>query len=130
MHHGSSKRRYMKLEYLACPYSHSSKEVMGQRFNIVNKVAAKLIAKGRFIFSPISQSHPMVEYGLSTDWEYWQEYDNFILSHCSKLIVLCLPGWDTSVGVQAEIQIAKRLDIEIEYIDRSVLWDWFMYYGD
>jgi uncharacterized protein DUF1937 len=106
----------MKLAYLACPYSHLDRAVREERFNIVNKVAAKLISEGIHIFSPISQSHPMVEYGLPTDWEYWLEYDSFILAHCSKLIVLMLPGWQTSIGVAAEIRIAERLGLEIDYI--------------
>ncbi|MBU1783170.1 DUF4406 domain-containing protein, partial [Patescibacteria group bacterium] len=36
---------------------------------------------------------------------------------CYKLYVLKLDGWEESVGVQAEIKMAKELDLEIEYLN-------------
>lgn len=106
-----------ELEYLAVPYTHDDADIMLYRFNAVNKVAAQLIREGRFIFSPISHTHPIAEHGdIPRSWDYWNTYDRVILSFCKKLVVLCLPGWEQSIGVQAEIKIAEELGLEIEYI--------------
>lgn len=107
----------MNLAYLAVPYQHVDRSVMVERFNTVNCVAARLMAEGRYIFSPISHTHPIAECGdLPRGWEYWHGYDRAMLSCCSTLIVLRLPGWDESIGVQAEIRIAQELGLAIEYI--------------
>lgn len=110
--------------YLATPYTHTNHQIMVARFNMVNKVAAKLMSEGKYIFSPISHSHPIAEAGdLPRGWQYWAGYDRRILKICNKIIVLKLPGWDISTGVQAEIQIGNELGIPVEYIDYDVT-DW------
>lgn len=105
--------------YLATPYSHSDVSVRNRRFRAVNRVAARLIAKGEMVFSPISHSHPicLAVGGLPGDFAYWSEFDRLMLSVCDKLIVYCQPGWDESVGVEAEMRIAESLGLEIEYLD-------------
>ena len=106
------------LVYLATPYSHAQHEVMIERFNKVNKLAAKLMSEGTHIYSPISHTHPIAEAGsLPKGWDFWEKYDRCILSVCSKIIVFKQEGWDISVGVQAEIKIAQELGLEIEYIE-------------
>jgi hypothetical protein len=105
------------LIYLACPYSSPDPAVREQRFHAVNRAAARLMEQGDLIFSPISHSHPIaIDGGLPKDWGFWERYDRAILGCCRTLIVLCLPGWEQSVGVQAEIKIAKELGLDIEYI--------------
>jgi hypothetical protein len=107
-----------KLIYLACPYSHKDPAVKVQRFEAVNKVAAKLMAEGNYIFSPISHTHPIALAGsLPGGWDYWEGYDRTIIACCCKIIVLRLPGWELSTGVQAEIKIGQELGIPVEYID-------------
>lgn len=106
------------LIYLAVPYSHKDPAVIEERFNIVNTVAARLMAEGNYIFSPISHTHPIAKAGsLPLGWDYWEGYDRRVLSSCDKIMVLRIPGWEDSKGVQAEIQIGKELGIMIEYID-------------
>lgn len=111
-----------KLTYLACPYQHADKQVMRERFDAVNRAAAQLMREGMYIFSPISHTHPIAECGdLPRGWDYWEAYDRALLSCCSKLIVLQLPGWEQSVGVQAETAIARELGLDIEYWDGLTL---------
>ena len=75
------------------------------------------MAAGVYVFSPISHTHPIAEAGsLPTGWEFWEAYDNIMLSRCTKLIVLMLDGWKESKGVAAEIKIAEKLGIPIVYI--------------
>ena len=102
-----------KIAYLAVPYTHEDPAIMEQRFIQVNKVASVLINNGEVIFSPISHTHPIKLAGdLPGTWQFWDEFDRAYLEHCYKLYVLMLDGWKESMGVQAEINIAKELGYE------------------
>ena len=106
------------LVYLACPYSHSDRSVRIARFETANRVAGKLMATGWNVFSPISHTHPIAEAcELPLGWDYWNEFAEAYLLHCDKVFVLMLDGWRESIGVQAELKIAERLRLPIEYID-------------
>ena len=64
-----------KIAYLATPYTDKDPLVKQERFQKVNKVAAKLIERGEIIFSPISHTHPIAMVGnLPGGWEYWDEF--------------------------------------------------------
>lgn len=104
--------------YLAVPYSHSNPAVRAFRFEMVNFVAGKMMAAGELVLSPISHTHPIaLEVDLPVSYEYWKKNCEAWMSVCRKLVVLRLDGWDTSVGVTAEIKLAEELGIEIEYVD-------------
>ena len=107
----------IKLIYLAAPYSHPDEKVRLQRFDAINKAAGNLIKSGRFVFSPISHSHPIAMVSdLPTGFDYWGDYDRRMVGHCDELFVLMLDGWEKSIGVQVEIQIAKCFGKPISYI--------------
>jgi hypothetical protein len=104
--------------YLACPYSHPNKDVREYRFRHANRAAAKLMREGHIVYSPISHTHPIaVEGDLPLDWAYWQSVDEFYIRLCEKVIVLMLTGWESSKGVQAEIEIARALDKPVEFME-------------
>jgi len=110
-----------KLIYLAAPYTHADRAIMVDRFNRINAVAAKIMARGEYVFSPISHTHPIADAGtLPRGWEYWKGYDTVMVSRCTKLYVLMLEGWTVSVGVNAEIDLADKLNIPIVYIDEKL----------
>ena len=110
-----------RLVYLAVPYSHADPKVVQDRVSKVNQVAARLMREGIIVFSPISYCHPLaIAENLPTDWKYWQEYLEAYMHCCHKLIVLKLDGWETSVGVSAEIKIARELELEIEYMENFI----------
>ena len=106
------------LVYLATPYTHPDPKVSELRFKEVTRVAAALMKKGVFVFSPITHSHSIAMAGdLPKSWEYWMQYDILILERCCKVIVLMLEGWKESKGVQAEIKIAGEMGIPVEYLE-------------
>ena len=75
---------------------------------------------GFIVFSPISHTHSISEAcELPLGWDYWSTFDRAYLSMSCSLYVLCLDGWQESVGVNAEIEIAKQMDIEIQYLEQS-----------
>ena len=106
------------LTYLAVPYSDPDPIVRQHRFDQVNRVAARLIGSGQLVFSPISHSHHIsIEHEMSCGWEFWKQHDEYMLSLCSKILVLMLDGWKESVGVQAEITFATEHGISVEYME-------------
>lgn len=107
-----------KLTYLATPYSHDDANVMVQRFNIANRVAATMLKQGIHVYSPISHSHPIaMQHGLPKGWDFWERHDRLIIEHCGKVVVLMQDGWRESIGVEAEIQIAEEMGIPVEYME-------------
>jgi len=108
------------LVYLAIPYSHPDAEVREHRFREVNRVAGDLMRRGEHVFSPISHTHPIALSGdLPKDWEFWQAYGRAMLRACGKLSVLMQDGWQDSVGVQAEIAIAREMGLPVEFIEHN-----------
>lgn len=104
----------MKLIYLASPYSHPDPKVVEQRYLAAVEKAAELIKAGFMVFSPIAHTHPIaVRHKLPGEFDYWEAYDRRMISHCDLLYILTIPGWRESRGVQAEIQIARDLGIDV-----------------
>ena len=103
--------------YLASPYTHHDPDVRQQRFEAACRVAAELIRVGKTVFSPIAHSHAICRYGLPLDWRFWERHDRRYLEACDEVVVLMLDGWPESVGVQAEIDIARSLGKPVSYLD-------------
>jgi len=105
--------------YLASPYSHPDPAVREQRFRQACAAAAALLRAGHAVFSPIAHSHPLVEYGLPTDWSFWERHDREHLARCDEVVVLLLEGWEESHGVQSEINIAQEMGKPIRFVDMA-----------
>lgn len=106
-----------KLFYLATPYSHPQKYVVEARVAKVNQLTAELMSAGLFIFSPISHTHgPAMVGELPKGWEFWQTFDEIILSRCDGIIVHMDHGWGVSTGVRAEIAMMSRLNKPVYYL--------------
>lgn len=102
--------------YLASPYSHPDPAVRAQRFRAACRAAVALLHAGHVVFSPITHSHPLAQHGLPGNWQFWERYDREFLQRCDEVVVLMLPGWRKSVGVQAEIRIARELGKPVRYL--------------
>jgi len=102
--------------YLASPYTHVDPAVRQHRFESACRAAAALIAQGKIVFSPISHSYGICAYGIPHDWQFWQRHDRRHLEACEEVVVLMLDGWRESVGVQAEIAIARKLGKPVTFL--------------
>lgn len=113
----------MNLTYVASVYSQGNADaaLLQKRYEVVLKwVATNLVERvqrGEVLYSPIAHNHEMAKVAtLPKTWDFWKQIDVATLKHCAKLIVLQMPGWEESVGIQAEIEVAKANCIPIEYI--------------
>ena len=102
--------------YLASPYSHSDPQVREVRFDAACLATAHLIRTGRSVFSPIVHGHPLVRFGLPTDWAFWELHDLEHLQRSDEMLVLQIDGWQESEGVQAEIALASALGKRVNYL--------------
>jgi len=103
--------------YLAGPYSHPDVTVRQLRYEQLTAKAAELMLENYVVFSPITHGHAVaMGHNLPTDFAWWEQQCLGMLRHASKLIILTLEGWEQSKGVEAEVEFARKLGINIEYI--------------
>ncbi|RKY70130.1 MAG: hypothetical protein DRP97_04255 [Candidatus Latescibacterota bacterium] len=109
-----------KKIYLASPYSAINPAIREARHLSVCRKAGELMRAGYIVFSPIAHSHPIAEVcELPKDWEFWKKYDKTFIDWCDELWILMLPGWKTSKGVSAEVELAMALGKFIKHIPRG-----------
>ncbi|MEN6536334.1 MAG: DUF1937 family protein [Bryobacteraceae bacterium] len=101
---------------MASPYTHIDPAVRRQRFESACRAAAALISRGKTVFSPISHSYGICACGIPHDWQFWKQHDHRYLEVCDEVVVLMLDGWQESVGVQAEIAIARELGKPVTFL--------------
>jgi hypothetical protein len=106
--------------YLACPYTHKNKKVQEQRAMIATLISAELSTSKtpKAVISPLTLSHAqaLMLKSIKTDWAQWANIDLSFIRASDELYVIHLPGWERSVGVQAEIAVAKALNKQISRV--------------
>jgi hypothetical protein len=107
--------------YLGSPYSHPDPAVRQKRFEAACRAAAELIRRGTTVFSPIVYSHMVCRYGVPLDWRFWERHDRQFIEVCDEVVVLMFPGWQESVGVKAEIEIARALGKPVTFMEPTRL---------
>jgi hypothetical protein len=119
------------IEYLGTPYSNGSCYLINFRAEMVDFIASELTKQGRCIYSPISSWHlNACRFNMPKTFEFWQHLNLSFLSKSKKLIVVMLPGWEISVGLQDEIRFAKENNIEIEYLDPTPYFEMIKVQGE
>lgn len=104
--------------YLSSPYTHPDPAVREARFKAANKAAAQLMLAGHAVFAPISHSHPIdLEFGAPQSGAFWKAQDIPLLRHAARMVVLQLPGWHESKGIAWEIEMARSLNIPVEFME-------------
>lgn len=99
--------------YLSVPYTGMEEE----SFQKVTLKAAELISQGHVVFSPISHTHHMGKMlSLPVTWDFWRIQDEAFVTWADEIWVYCLDGWDSSVGVAAEMDLARRQGKQIRFI--------------
>jgi hypothetical protein len=106
------------LAYIAAPYSHPDPVVVAQRMSAFDFEVAKLLLQSMtFPVSPLLNHGIIGRHKVPGNWEFWQHYSRRLLARCDELIVLMIPGWEESEGVQGEIAFAKSLHMPIRFVE-------------
>lgn len=100
--------------YLASPYTHPNPEVVFLRVTAAAEATAVLLEKGSLTFSPVVHCH-FVNLVRSLPDEHWYKITQEYLRRCTHCMVLRLPNWQNSRGVQEEIALAKKLNIGLGF---------------
>lgn len=104
--------------YLCSPYTHPDPSVRASRYEAACKAAAKLLLRGEAVFAPIPHSHPIEQHFPKPEgFDFWMHVDLPLVARAEKLIVLKLDGWDTSRGVQREMEYARENGIPIQFME-------------
>lgn len=107
-----------ELWYLATPYT---KFPYGIEYAAQHaaKIAAKLIADGENVFSPIVHSHLIAHCsGLDPlNHDFWMHVDKAFMEKCDGLIVCMMASWSKSKGIRVEIDAFKKMGKRIRYYD-------------
>lgn len=107
--------------YLASPYTHPDKAIREKRYRKICKIAAQLHNKF-YVFSPIVQCHGMSVYGnLRGDIGFWLDYARHMISLCSTFMIATMKGWDHSLGIKAEYDIARQFKKPVMQVDPNSL---------
>jgi len=107
------------LIYLASPYSHPDSAVIAERYREALSAARYLAAQGRLVFSPIVNSHPLSEAGLPKSWKFWRSLDLTLVRRSDFLLVLTIPGYETSVGVCEEVGYAELIGKPVGFMNKT-----------
>lgn len=104
--------------YVASPYSDFSDAVRYDRFLRVRSYCHQLMQQGLICFSPIAYGRQFEkEFALPPSFEYWKDFNDYMLLASTSVHVLKLRGWDKSNGVAHELQLAEAHGIEIRLVE-------------
>ena len=104
------------LIYLASPYSTDDPKLLAQRVETMELAVATLIRQNLIIpYSPILYTHPIVSF-MDDDFD-WYTWDLEMLARCDGMIIVKLPGWETSKGVEIELNYCLKHNIPYVYAD-------------
>jgi hypothetical protein len=103
--------------FVISPYTHENPDIMRDRVNEAEKYIAKLTMEGVVAYSTIAaMDHLVRKFELPNDFEYWKTHCIKMVSAAKEVHVLCLDGWEDSVGAQYEIEVAIQQTKKINYI--------------
>lgn len=104
--------------YLASPYSHEDRAVMGQRYRWACQATARLFTNNVFAYSPIAHTYAVDVIGEldASSFEKWEAFDLGMIDRLTGLLVLTIAGWDESRGVRAEMDHANATGKPIRFM--------------
>ncbi|MCK9604059.1 MAG: DUF1937 family protein [Candidatus Omnitrophica bacterium] len=105
------------LIYLASPFSDPTPQVREERFHLAAAAMGRLIAAGFFIISPVVATYPLA--GGRWEFEVWSRWCLSLVDRSDLLWILPLNGWRESVGIRAEVALARRINVPVR-----ILADW------
>ena len=104
------------MKYVSAPYSSALDK--DQRMIIVTTYSATCLLRDEHVICPLTMGHNFIKTSVKLPFqsEWWLDWCINLLAGCDEMDVLMLPGWDTSIGVTAEVEYAQQNGIKINYI--------------
>ncbi len=108
--------------YLSAPYYHEDQGVIEQRMIFVKRYAARLVMQGNLVASPLLTYHGLLtpEEMRRVSTHFWMKASASVLKTCDSMVLLMLPGWEQSSGVNAELDWAEKLCIPVQKVPEMV----------
>lgn len=106
--------------YVASPYVHKEEKVMEYRYRAVRRFVVDQMNKdGNFYYSPIVYFHPLAQlFHLPRDSLFYKNINRDAILAAFKIIVLKLPGWQMSYGInELELPLARKYNKKVEYVE-------------
>ena len=114
----SEKVEFVKkpIVYFASPYTHEHQPIVRQRVREIVDVTGRAInfQKDIIPISPIAYTDQFA-YVLSMTEEDWRAFVLQYLSVSDGMIVVKMPGWESSVGIRKEISFCQEHRIPFIY---------------
>lgn len=106
--------------YLASPYTARKGDgsldlsLMEERYLLVEEALAACVRRKTHALSPIVLFHSLaLKHALPPHASFWRAHNRALLQRCDAMYVLCIPGWDTSLGVAYELGVAHAMGIPV-----------------
>ena len=110
------------MMYLAAPYTHHQSWVREARARVTAQVAGELTRAfiHDWVFAPTLQGHAVARHlplYIVREHGFWMRQCEQALAEAERLILLPLPGWLESRGVQQELQFCWTHGIRVTMLD-------------
>lgn len=107
--------------YIAAPYSHNDKRIMGARAEVCRKVAERSYTDGFYVQCPILTWHDSLLDDVDLNPLHMMRMCLATLRHCDILFIIALDGWRDSAGVNKERICAAENNIKVGIISPDYL---------
>lgn len=72
------------------------------------------------LFSPIMHNHQASIFcDINGNWDFWKTFCINMLDKCDEMYVFMIDGWESSVGVWAEIEYALNNNKKLYFIEEK-----------
>ena len=97
--------------FIVSPYTDDDYDVINRRALEADTYVSELTRQGKVCYSAISAMHHLLYIAeLPGTWDYWRMHCDRMMHDADEVHVLCLDGWEETVGMKNEIAIAKELN--------------------
>src|SRR5260370_25301843 len=102
-------------------YTDARTEIREARFRAATSAAAKLIERGRIVFSPVTMTHP-IDRVLAGEHhtlgsKFWVRFDEPFMERCDEIVILRVDGWEKSSGVSRERRFFQDRGLPVSFMD-------------
>jgi hypothetical protein len=107
-----------KIVYLAGPFGHINPDVTEARLDALCRAAHRLNERGHIVISPVLLQLEMAKrLDLPLTWDYWGAVCVQYMSIANIMYWLPLDGWEESIGLKAEFEMATNMGLEIQFLE-------------